>query len=303
MVTSPSSLPVTDLGHTRIFFGTKNGKYPDGNQVIVRSTDIIAAFDTPLVSNQIGPEFDSADIVVLGHVHEDHMAGLHRVPNAAIHVPEADLAAAQSWEGLAAAYGVSGDESQLLRQRFEQDFHYQPQPHAIGYTDGMTWDLGKVKVHAIHMPGHTPGHSVLLIEPDGIAFIGDIDLSGFGPYYGDAHSSLSAFRQTLQELPTLPAKSWISFHHRGLYTDRQSFLEDLEIYISKIQLREERLLDLLRASPKTLAELVKKRILYPPDYNELWVEFSERNTIIQHLAELIEQGRVQQHGNIFEFCA
>lgn len=33
------------------------------------------------------------------------------------------------------------------------------------------------------MLGHTAGHSALLVAPKGVAFIGDIDLSGFGPYY------------------------------------------------------------------------------------------------------------------------
>jgi glyoxylase-like metal-dependent hydrolase (beta-lactamase superfamily II) len=50
----------------------------------------------------------------------------------------------------------------------------------------------------MHLPGHTAGHCALLVEPQGVAFIGDIDLSGFGPYYGDATSSLAAFRRTLQ---------------------------------------------------------------------------------------------------------
>ena len=301
MRTSPSLLPSMDLGRVRIFFGANGGKYPDGNQVLIRGTDTIAAFDTPLVSNHIGSQFDAADLVVLGHVHEDHMAGLHRVPDAAVHVPEADLAAAQSWEGLAAAYGISGDDSRLLRNRFEQDFHYSPQPHAISYADGAIWDLGMVKVHAIHMPGHTPGHSILLIEPDGIAFIGDIDLSGFGPYYGDANSSLPAFRETLRKIPTIPAKSWITFHHRGLYTDRETFLDDLDAYSSKIRVREERILDLLRQSPKTLSQLVQKRILYPSGYDEPWADSSERHTIAQHLSELVEQGRVRRHKDIFEF--
>jgi glyoxylase-like metal-dependent hydrolase (beta-lactamase superfamily II) len=60
------------------------GKYPDGNQVIVQGAhDQRVAFDTPLVANRIGPDFDDVDLVILGHVHEDHMAGLHRVPHAA----------------------------------------------------------------------------------------------------------------------------------------------------------------------------------------------------------------------------
>jgi cytochrome c553 len=34
------------------------------------------------------------DLVILGHVHEDHMAGLHRLPHAPVQVHEAYLAAA-----------------------------------------------------------------------------------------------------------------------------------------------------------------------------------------------------------------
>ena len=57
------------------------------------------------------------------------------------------------------------------------------------------------------MPGHTCGHCVLLVEPGGIAFIGDIDLSSFGPYYGDATSSLAEFRRTLEAVKEIPAQS------------------------------------------------------------------------------------------------
>ena len=142
-------------------------------------------------------EFDATDLVILGHVHEDHMAGLHRLPKAPVHVHEADLPAAQSWDGLVAAYGSDESYVDAMLEKFRQDFFYAPRPDAIGYADGAVWDLGKSRVRAFHMPGHTAGHCVLLVEPEGVAFIGDIDLSGFGPYYGDASSSLGDFRSTL----------------------------------------------------------------------------------------------------------
>ena len=84
--TATAAIPRADFGRVTVFFGEKNGKYPDANQVIVRGTDTQAAFDTPIVANRIGPEFDTSDIVILGHVHEDHMAGLHRLPRAPVHV-------------------------------------------------------------------------------------------------------------------------------------------------------------------------------------------------------------------------
>src|ERR1043165_4803753 len=94
------AIPRADFGRVTVFFGDKNGKYPDANQVIVRGADTQAAFDTPISANQIGPELDRSDLGILCHVHEDHMAGLQRLPGAPVHVHEADLAAAQSWDGL-----------------------------------------------------------------------------------------------------------------------------------------------------------------------------------------------------------
>lgn len=282
-----------DIGRVRIYLGAKNGKYPDGNQVMVRGTDTLAAFDTPLVANHIGPDFDAAELVVMGHVHEDHMAGLHRLPHAPVHVHQGDLAAMRSWEGLCAAFGTSGAGQAQMLARLQQEFFYAPRPDAIGYDDGAVWELGQARVRAFHMPGHTTGHTVLLVEPEGVAFIGDIDLTGFGPYYGDACSSLRDFRRSLARLPDVPARAWVTSHHRGVYTDRQRFLDDLQAYAAKIDERQARLLALLRNAPMDLAQLVAQRLLYPPGFDAPWVEDAERRTIAQHLQELQAAGRVQ----------
>jgi glyoxylase-like metal-dependent hydrolase (beta-lactamase superfamily II) len=291
------TIPRADFGRVTVFFGEKNGKYPDANQVIVRGADTQAAFDTPIVANYIGPEFDRTDLVILGHVHEDHMAALHRLPKAPVHVHEADLAAAQSWDGLRAAYGSNESYTTDMLARFRHDFFYAPRPDAVGYTDGAVWELGGSRVRAFHAPGHTAGHCVLLVEPEGVAFIGDIDLSSFGPYYGDASSSLSDFRRTLARVADIPAKVWVTSHHRGVYTDREHFLRDLAAYTGTLGKREQRLLDLLRQSPKTIEQLVECRLLYPPGHQDLWVVDAETRSISRHLDEMLADGRVQADGN------
>jgi glyoxylase-like metal-dependent hydrolase (beta-lactamase superfamily II) len=288
-----AAIPRADFGRVTVFFGDKNGKYPDGNQVVVRGSDTQAAFDTPIVANRIGPEFDASDIVILGHVHEDHMAGLHRLPKAPVHVHEADLPAVQSWPGLVAAYGSNESYVAAMLDQFQRKFFYAPRPDAIGYADRAVWDLGQARVRAFHMPGHTAGHSVLLVEPEGVAFIGDIDLSSFGPYYGDASSSLSDFRQTLERVADIPAKVWVTSHHRGVYTNREHFLRDLAAYTKTLEKRELRLLELLRASPKTLEQLVERRLLYPPSHQDFWVVDAETRSISRHLDEMLADGRVQ----------
>lgn len=283
-----------DFGRVSVFFGAKNGKYPDGNQVLVRGTDTRTAFDTPLVANHIGPEFDATELVVMGHVHEDHMAGLHRLPTAAVHVHEADVAAARSWDGFAIHYGSDPARLPEMLQKFQRNFFYAPRPDAIAYQDGAVFELGGSRVRAIHMPGHTAGHCVLLVEPEGVAFIGDIDLTGFGPYYADATSNLGDFRRTLARLPEIPARVWVTSHHRGVYTDRERFIEHLAAYAAKLDEREERLLSWLREKPATLDALVERRLLYPAHRNDAWVDEAETRTIRQHLEELIDDGRVRK---------
>ena len=290
--------PSFEFGPTRVYCGEKNGKYPDGNQVIVQGADYRAVFDSPLVSNLIGPDFDGADLVIQGHMHEDHVAGLHRLPGAAVYIHENDLPALQSWEGLKQAYGYEDAVSEQLRQQIEQTFNYVARPDALGFADGHCWDLGGgVSVHAIHTPGHTAGHCVLLVEPCGVLCTGDIDLSGFGPYYGDLTSSLTDFRRSLDKLVDIPAQAWVTFHHRGVYTDRARFLEDLTAFADKIDARSERLLTMLAECPQSLDELITTGLLYDPEKAPPWARDAERYTIARHLEELSAQSLVVQGNN------
>lgn len=288
---------VLRFGAVNVHLGEKSGKYPDGNQLIVHGADTRVAFDTPEVANRIGPELDTVDMVILGHVHEDHMAGLHRLMHAPVQVHEADLAAAQSWEGLCRHYGYPPDVLDAMRVIVQKDFHYQARPDATGYTDGAQWDLGGgVRVRAQHLPGHTAGHCALVVDSEGLAFIGDIDLSGFGPYYGDATSSLSDFRHTLKKVAELEARIWVTSHHKAVITDRAQFLADLARFAGKIDERSDQLLGHLQ-TPHSLDELVERRLLYPPGYDVPFVPCAERHTIAMHLDELLAWGQIARQGD------
>jgi len=290
-------IPVLRHGPVSVYLGEKSGKYPDGNQVLVRGADTLAAFDTPLVANRMGDELLAADLVILGHVHEDHMAGLHRLPRARLQVHEADVAAARSWEGLARHYGYRPEVLRGMRGMIEKSFGYAPRPDAQPYPDGAHWDLGGgVRVTAFHMPGHTSGHCVLLVEPGGIAFLGDIDLSSFGPYYGDATSSLAQFRHTLEAVKGIPARIWITSHHKGVVTEREAFLSLLAAFASRLDAREAAIAEYLKARPSTLDELVEHRFVYPRHLEELFYDDAERRVIEQHLEALAAAGRALDEG-------
>ncbi|WP_157084880.1 MBL fold metallo-hydrolase [Hydrogenophaga palleronii] len=286
------------LGCVDIHLGDKCGKFPDGNQVLVRGS-ATAAFDTPMMSNRIPDVLASADMVILGHVHEDHTAGLHLLPETPVYAPEGDINALRSLEGLARHYGYADGIAHTMAARAQTDFHYMPRPDAQSYADQTTWDLGGVQVRAIHMPGHTAGHSVLMIEPLDIAFIGDIDLSSFGPYYGDACSNLGDFRRSLAAIESLPAQAWITSHHKGVVTDRASFLALLSQFRGAIDRRHEAILAAIRQRPSTLQELVSARFVYPVHFNDVFVPSVESRVISQHLEEMLAAQLVHQTDHVF----
>ncbi len=294
---------VRNFGAVSVYLGAKSGKYPDGNQVIVRGADLRVAFDTPLTANRIGADFDEVGLVILGHAHEDHMAGLHRVPHARVEVHDADLEAVRSWAGLCEHYGYPPAVLAEMKTLIERDFSYRPRPDATGYGHDQQWDLGGgVRIRAHHLPGHTSGHCALIVENEGLAFIGDIDLTGFGPYYGDATSSLGAFRKSLAEVAEIDARVWVTSHHRAIYTDRAEFLADLAEFTAKIDARSEKLLGYLRDGPQTLAQLAQRRLLYPPGFSLPYVESAELNSIRMHLDELAAQGVVRRAGDRYELA-
>jgi glyoxylase-like metal-dependent hydrolase (beta-lactamase superfamily II) len=279
------------LGPVTVYFGEKQGKFPDGNQVVVHGTEAKAAFDTPLCANRLQGELAGTDLVILGHVHEDHTCGLHLLPAAQVYAPAPDAEALRSVEAMRDHYGYGPAAWEFTRERMLGLFRFQARPETRAYRDGQTWELGGVRVRAIHMPGHTRGHSVLLVEPLGIAFIGDIDLSGFGPYYGDACSDLAAFKRTLARIEHLPARVWITSHHKGVIQDRDTFLGLLRRFRARIDQHDEAILSALGGGGCTRAELAARRFFYPEGYEAPFVDDVERIALDQHLRLLTEEGR------------
>jgi glyoxylase-like metal-dependent hydrolase (beta-lactamase superfamily II) len=281
------------FGAVTVLLGDQNGKYPHGNSLWVRGREATVVVDPSLSVVARADELGGrADLVIHSHVHEDHVAGVHLFPNAKVYAHREDLPGLHHLDGLMAIYGY-GELNAPMRRFVVEQFHYVARPDAHGFHDGEVFTLGGTQILAIHTPGHTRGHCVLLIEPEGVLFLGDIDLTGFGPYYGDAWSNLEDFERSLQRVREIEARAWVSFHHVGIIDDRATFLTKLDHFAARIAEREAALLEFL-SEPHSVAAMVRHRFLYRPHVELPFIDAVERRTIEQHLRRLLACGRVER---------
>ncbi len=289
--------PLTDLdlGRSTVLFGERQGKYPQGNSLLVRGGDETALIDPSLGVVARRAALPKVDRVILSHCHEDHVAGAHLFPDVPIHVHEADLPGMMDLEGFMAIFGYDGypEIAEFWAKAAIEEYNFRARPDALPFRDGDVFDLGGgVTIEVIHTPGHTRGHSALHVRPDDVVFLGDIDLSSFGPYYGDAWSDLEDFERSLDRVEQIEARHYATFHHIGV-VDRPTFLERLGRFRDKIQDRETRLLAFL-SEPRTLDEVAAHRFVYRQGDPVSFADPVEKRSMGQHVARLTRQGRVEE---------
>ena len=282
------------LGATTVLFGDRNGKYPEGNSLLVAGRDETVLIDPSVAVAEGRVDVPRVDRVLNSHCHEDHVAGNGRFAGVPWHFHEADAAGIRSLDGLMAIYGFDGQIDTTWRRVVLEQFHFTPRPDPTPFRDGDVFDLGGgVRIRVLHAPGHTRGHSFFLVEPDGVLYLGDVDLSSFGPYYGDAWSSLVDFERTLAFARTLDARWYATFHHIGVVEGRAAFVEKLDRYAAVIADRERRLLEYL-AEPHSLDEIAAHRFVYRPKDPVSFAEPVERRSMCQHVERLVAAGALRE---------
>ena len=274
--------------HVTVLSTPDNGAYPSGNSLLVEGAGETIIVDPSVTVVEKGGAGVPVDAVINSHGHEDHIAGNCMFPDARIHIHHDDIEVTRSVEALMALTESTPDNHPELHQQYLEEFYYQPRPDAQGYADGAVWDLGGVSIEAVHLPGHTAGHCGLRIS-EGVFFLSDIDLTGFGPYYGDVFSSLEQFEDSLIRVRDEEADVYVTFHHKGVIEGRETFIEMLDAFHAVIGRRHDAMLEYL-AEPHTLLEMIEHRFVYRPHVEMPIVERVERRTSQLHVARMLERG-------------
>ena len=269
--------------------GGKGGRYPYAHSLYVADGGgiLVDAGSDPEEIERLRSENGIA-AVVMTHYHEDHFTYLSRLPDTPVWSSAADAPALESLETLLAWYGVLGNEwDAFYRELFAEKFPFAPRKISRRIADGEELCFGETRAVAVVAPGHTPGHLCLHFPDDGILFLGDYDLTAFGPWYGDAPCGIDAFRKSALRLSAIAADRYVVSHEGPVH--RGPIAEKMRAYLAVIDRREEALRDHLR-EPRTRAEIIARRLIYGPDHDGPWFDYGEWALLSKHLDGMLARG-------------
>jgi glyoxylase-like metal-dependent hydrolase (beta-lactamase superfamily II) len=281
------------LGPIRVIPGKNRGRYPYCNSVYLEEAGILIDPASDRRSLQALRDSGSVREIWLSHWHEDHFRHLDLFEDLPFRISERDLPPLTGIETFLDWYAMENVEYRSFWAALVEDqFHYRVRTPGGFFQDREIIDLGPLTVEVIPTPGHTPGHLAFYFREAKILFMGDYDLTAFGPWYGDLYSDIDQTIQSLRLLKTVPAVTWLTGHETGVFSEPPARLWD--DYEKVIYDREEKLLDLL-AAPRTLEEIAAACIVYGrPREPRAFFEFGERAIMKKHLEWLAKKGRIVQ---------
>jgi hydroxyacylglutathione hydrolase len=281
------------FGRLRFICGENRGKYPYNHSLYVESNEARVIIDPASSLEKLSRlrDKEGVDMVWLSHWHEDHFHYVYLFGDSPLWISKRDFPPLTDIEIFLDWYGVSDERSRAYWKKVMRDeFNFQPRHEAHFIRDKEEIDLGQVQVQAIATPGHTPGHLSFFFPEEEVLFLGDYDLTPFGPWYGDVASSIDETIKSIRQLKEIPAKKWIACHEDGWFEENPGELWDN--YENIIYKRERKILEFLK-KPHTLEEISAAWLIYGKPRKPLeFFEFNERVLVNKHLERLEKQGQI-----------
>jgi glyoxylase-like metal-dependent hydrolase (beta-lactamase superfamily II) len=278
------------FGPVRFIPGKNKGKYPYCHSVYIEDACVLidpASDRERLIELK---KYPGVKMVWLTHWHEDHIMDLDLFDDVPLWISEKDAPPLADLEVFLDWYGMDNEIRGHFRRMMIDQFHYAPRKPARLLKGGESINLGSVTVEVIPTPGHTPGHLSFFFREPEVLFLGDYDLTKFGPWYGDRDSDIDDFARSVNALREMPAKIWLACHETGVFEDDPGEMWDN--YLGVIKKREDRLLNILK-TPKTISDIINEGIVYGrPGNKEPFFVYGEKAIIEKHLEKDIKDSVV-----------
>lgn len=282
------------FGPVEVLPGPDGGRYPYSHTLYLHGPEPVA-IDPGMTFDPARYDLDGDKTawVINSHCHEDHEGGNYHFANAQVAAPAEDAPYIRSLDAYAAANGVAGTPMEENWRRLMTDvWGYRESPVHRDLRDNEAFEIGGVRMRLVYLPGHTPGHAGVWFENEDAFFVADIDLTSFGPFYGDFFSSIDQFVDSIRKVRDLAPRTLITSHGKGIF-EGADMMAALDRFESKIHERDDAILKMLGERPHTLDEIVDAHVIYRryPEPAEMYREI-EKIMIGKHLERLEAQERI-----------
>ncbi len=284
------------MGSGEIVFieGEEEGRFPHAHCLFIDDevAAVIDPADRPETLKRLQSEKD-VGVVLNSHSHVDHIRYNYLFPDANIMAHRLDAPSIESLDEAARHVGV--DSLPLVeawKVGMRNYYGYRESKVSRHLEDGDLIELGSNTVKVVHTPGHTSGHCCFQFLEKRAVYLADVDLTGFGPWYGNLSSDVDAFIASVDRLKKLDVDVYYSAHGRGgVYRGDISDLFDS--YIGVIYEREGRILDFL-SREREFDEVVRQLFIYRKKWEpEQMLYFLEGIMVRKHLERLERLGKVK----------
>lgn len=280
--------------HIYFVRGMNRGRYPYSNSIFIKNDGGGCLIDSGMGLNTLSRLKDKVDVVFYTHWHEDHISGNSFFTKKYIH--EMDKPAVEDMSIFCGRYPFPIKECKRMINIFKFSFEKNS---FLTFGKEDIFECGDVLIGVFYTPGHTIGHSTFLLY-DGnsvILFLGDIDLSDFGPWYGGMDSDLDQFIDSIVHVKELVGSSDIDTvvsSHVGVFRGKSLIMEKLNRYLYIIFEREKKIVDNI-GDGATLEDLVGRRIIYTDILKEReYRYYVEKRMIKLHLERLLRMRHIKE---------
>lgn len=241
------------------------------------------------------------DVIINTHYHADHTLGNRIFDSAEVWIHELDALPLMFEDEYMKRMGLASmDEDYHANRYFKGGFQCSKVTRTL--RSGEVLDLNGYKMKVLHTPGHTEGHISLWEEEQKILISGDVDLTGFGPWYGNPDCNISDYISSIDMLNRLDIKTLICGHMSGTDTSGQdvedgvytsAIHERMNQYKEKLLAREKKILSSLD-DPLTADQVADKKMIYGSVPSKPYLQIYEKRMVEMHIKRLESLGQITE---------
>lgn len=294
--------------HVHLVRGENNARFPEANALLVDDEVLTlvdagsSMFNLESTLRDLGHTVADIDKIVLTHFHIDHKghaAEIQKIANCEVICHPLAEKGVKTFEGMVEFYGIGNhkhfeDWKELLAGRFGHVITSYEVTDT--FEDKKPISCGETELIPIHLPGHTIDHTCFGINGLETILLVDIDLTRFGPWYGNEVSDIEDFKQSVKKVIDLQPKVGISSHLVDPVSEDLD--KHLRRYLSIFDEREERILDNISKGFDTLEKLMHKPTIYPRIPLPAYFVF-EQFMLEKHLELLSENDTISEEDGVF----